>query len=47
MKLGETKRRIVCKECRKHIGWVKDIIIEGDLDSILLGIPIFCVDCIE
>lgn len=46
MKLGKTKRRLVCTNCSEHIGYLNDIIAESDIKTIL-GIKILCKGCVD
>ncbi len=40
-----TIRKVVCKLCRKELGFIRDIIIKSDYDGGLIS-PIKCGECI-
>lgn len=44
MKLGRTLRRVVCSKCNKFLGYVEDIIYEGDYNG-GIGTKIYCKEC--
>ena len=46
MRLGKTYRKIVCRKCTRHIGWIKDLVVESDLDGGVLA-PFYCKECYQ
>lgn len=43
MKTGKTLRKVVCRKCRKQIGWLPDLVVESDWDGFVGG-AIYCID---